>query len=328
MSQPGGRQAISYPAEPAVAAPAKAGRRKGRWKRRLSVLVIALVALVVGAFAWVDSTLQRVDYQPNEGIAGTAGSNWLIVGSDSRQGLTPEDEQRLGTGGDIGAGRTDTIMLLHQPFFGEATLLSIPRDSYVNVPGVGMEKINAAFAQGGAPLLTETVEQATGLHIDHYAEIGFAGFAGLVDAVGGVTVCPPEGIEDPLANLFIGPGCQELDGAQALGYVRTRATPMGDLDRVQRQREFFSALVDKATSAGTLLNPIRIVRMVHALGTLVSVGDGDHAWNLARLAAGMLSGIKTTTVPVGGFMDTEVGNVVLWDEPQAQALFHELGAKN
>ena len=309
-------------------APTRRRRRRIRPWLVLKLAVLALVLLVAGSLALVETSLHRVAYQPAQAIGNTSGSNWLIVGSDSRQGLTEKDVQRLGTGGDIGAGRTDTIMVLHQPLFGRPTLLSIPRDSYVEVPGEGMEKINAAFAQGGPTLLTQTVENATGLHIDHYAEIGFAGFAGLVDAVGGVELCPKEAINDPLAHINIQPGCQKFTGPTALGYVRTRATALGDLDRVQRQREFFTALVDKASSPATLANPLRSVPMMRAVAKLFTVGEGDHVWNLARLALGVAGGVDTTTVPVGGFEDTNVGNVVLWDEPRARELFTQLGARS
>ena len=142
-----------------------------------------------------DTSLHRIpalaDY-PERPAAGT-GTTWLLVGSDSRQGLTPEQQAELTTGGDLGTGRTDTILLVHVPGFGSSTpttMVSIPRDSYVPIPGNGEDKINAAFAFGGAPLLAQTVEQATGLRLDHYAEIGFDGFAVMVDAVGGVTMCP------------------------------------------------------------------------------------------------------------------------------------------
>src|SRR5262249_1872726 len=173
--------------------------------------------------------------------AGGRGTNWLIVGSDSREGLTPEQQNELATGGDVGSSRTDTILLVHVPGLGSsnpATLVSIPRDSYVPIPGHGKDKINAAFAMGGAPLLAQTVEQATGLRLDHYAEIGFGGFPALVDALGGVTVCLSEPINDSLAGINLPAGCQKLDGRNALGYVRSRATPRADLDRMLNQRQF------------------------------------------------------------------------------------------
>lgn len=286
------------------------------------ILAVVLVLAVVTTL-WADTRLNRVEAKPEQRVANTAGTNWLLVGSDSRQGLSEEDIARLGTGGDVGVGRTDTVMLLHIPTTGKAKLISLPRDSYVSVPGYGMDKLNASFTYGGPQLLTETVEQATGLRIDHYAEIGMGGLANTVDAVGGVTVCPEEPITDPLANLDIAAGCQKVDGATALGYVRTRATANGDLDRVARQREFFAALLDKVTSPATLINPLRSIPMLNRVTGSFTVGEGDHVWHLARVALAM-RGVETETVPVGGFADYDVGNVVLWDEAGANALFDSI----
>lgn len=287
-------------------------------------IVIALViALVVFVF-WTDSRLSRTDALPVGSSSSGSGTNWLLVGSDSRQGLSEEDQATLGTGGDVGVGRTDTIMVLHIPNSGTAQLVSIPRDSYVNVPGFGEDKINAAFTYGGPQLLAQTVEQATGLGIDHYAEIGMGGLANVVDAVGGVNICVDEPIMDPLAGIDLAAGCQDLEGADALGYVRTRATAMGDLDRVERQREFFAALLDKITSPSTLANPFRAVSLVNHTAQSFMVNEDDHVWHLARVALAMSSGVETQTIPVGGFMDTAVGNVVLWDEAGAQELFSSM----
>ena len=228
-----------------------------------AVLVLAVVGMVGTAY-WIDTKLHRIpalaDYpdRPAEG----KGTTWLLVGSDSRQGLTPEQQIELGTGGDIGNGHTDTIMLVHVPALWSdtpTTMVSIPRDSYVEIPDYGTDKINASFAVGGAPLLAQTVEQATGVRLDHYAEVEFDGFARLVDAVGGVTMCPPEPISDPLAGIDLPAGCQKLDGRNALGYVRTRATPRADLDRMVNQRQFMSTLVHRAASPSVVLNPIALV---------------------------------------------------------------------
>ncbi|MGH3910369.1 MAG: LCP family protein, partial [Pseudonocardiaceae bacterium] len=190
-------------------------------------------------------------------------------------------------------------------------------------------KLNAAYSIGGAPLLMQTVETVTGVHLDHYAEIGFGGFAGIVDDIGGVELCPAEPIDDPLAGLNIPAGCQQLDGPQALGYVRTRQTPRGDLDRVVRQREFVGALVAKTMSPSVLLNPFRIIPLAAGAPEAVTVDNGDHVWHLARLGWTMrsLSGgdAVTTTVPIGGF--GEVGNgssAVLWDRDRAVQMFEAL----
>lgn len=313
----------SPPAPPTRPHPRRRLRPRGCLGYLGGILAIVLV-LTLALTLWADTQLNRVDATPETRVANTAGTNWLLVGSDSRQGLTQEDIDRLGTGGDIGVGRTDTIMILHLPRTGQPTLVSVPRDSYVSVPGWGMDKINAAFTVGGPELLTQTVEEATGLRIDHYAEIGMGGLANMVDAIGGVEMCPAEPIQDPLANLDIQAGCQDFDGATALGYVRTRATAMGDLDRVVRQREFFSALLSTATSPATLLNPFRLVPMLTDGLATFTVGTGDHVWHLIRLALAMRGGMATETIPIGGFADYDVGSVVLWDEYGAAQLFGSL----
>lgn len=305
---------------PRQAAPA---RRRRRAPGCFAVLAL-LLAVVVAGVLFVDSRLSRVDALPDDQIANTAGTNWLLVGSDSRQGMSEEDIARYGTGGDLGVGRTDTVMLLHLPLTGPATLVSIPRDSYVDIPGYGTDKINAAFAYGGPKLLAATVEQNTGLRVDRYAEIGMGGLAGVVDAVGGVEICVSEPIQDPLANIDVQPGCQNMDGATGLGYVRTRATALGDLDRVERQRDFLSAIVDRVTSPAVLFNPFRLVPLAWALPAMFTVNSNDHVWNLARIALAMRSGLRTETVPISGFTDSDVGSVVLWDDAGAQALFDTL----
>ena len=281
--------------------------------------MLALVGLLLA-----DARLTRTQALPPEQVANTSGTNWLLVGSDSRTGLSQDEIDRLGTGGDIGSTRTDTIMLLHVPLTGQPTLVSIPRDSYLAIPGYGYDKVNAAFAYGGAPLLVQTVEQATGLRIDRYAEVGMGGLANVVDAIGGVEICVAEPIDDPLANLNVQPGCQKMDGATGLGYVRTRATALGDLDRVARQREFLTAVVAKTLSPAVLLNPFRLVPLMWTAPTMFTVNKSDHVWNLARIALAMRSGVVTETIPLGGFADTEVGNVMLWDEAGAQELFNRL----
>jgi LCP family protein required for cell wall assembly len=296
--------------------------------------VLAVLCLAV----YVDRSLQRADAladYPGR-LAATAGTNWLIVGSDSRAGLTPEQQARLTTGDEAAAGgnRTDTIMLMHIPALlvgGQPTLVSLPRDSSVPLAGHGRVKLNSTFAVGGPPLLVQTVEKVTGLHIDHYAEIGFTGFAGLVDDVGGVQMCPPEPINDPLAGLNIAAGCQVLDGPTALGYVRTRHSPRGDLDRVVRQREFIGALVARAASPAVLLNPFRVVPLAADAPGTITVDNGDHVWNLARLGWAMRSlshgDAVTTTVPFSGFGPVSDGSSgVLWDRAQAARLFNALAA--
>ncbi|MDV6278897.1 LCP family protein, partial [Rhodococcus erythropolis] len=144
-------------------------------------------------------------------IGATAGTNWLLVGSDGRNDLTVDQQQQLAAGDDDRDGLSDTMMVLHIPD-GDipATLVSIPRDSYLPIPGHGIDKVNAAFAIGGAPLLVRTVEQATGLHFDHYAELGFGGFTELVDAVGGVNMCLQHPIDDADHGIVLPGACHDL----------------------------------------------------------------------------------------------------------------------
>ena len=298
------------------------------------ILVIAVLlacAGVLGGALWLESAMHRqavlTDY-PGRPASGQ-GTTWLLVGSDSRQGLTVEQQEALATGGDTGNGRTDTILLVHIPAFGSSTpttMVSIPRDSYVPIPGYGRDKINAAFAMGGAPLLAETIEQATGMRLDHYAEIGFSGFAVLVDAVGGVTVCPTAPIDDPLAGINLPAGCQKLGGGDALGYVRSRATPRADLDRMVDQRLFMSALLHRATNPVTWLNPWRWYSVPRAVVAALTVGHDDHVWDLARLAWSLHGSPVTLTVPIGEFTSSDVGSVVVWDHGKAAALFDALAA--
>src|SRR6266540_4346083 len=305
-------------------------RRRRRWGRGLLlVLVLLLVAMLV-VFVMVDSRLNRVDALTDWAgrPAVTPGADWLIVGSDSREGLSAAERKRLGTGQAAGR-RTDTMMLLHIPRSGAPTLVSLPRDSYVPIPGRGRNKLNAAYAFGGPKLLAQTIEQVTGIRIDHYMEIGFDGFASVVDAVGGVRICVKESINDPNAALRLKAGCQELNSKQALGYVRTRASARGDLDRVERQREFLGALIDKATSPGVILNPFRNLPLMLNGTNAVAVDDGDHVHSLLRVPFAMRAvngkGGIATTVPVAGTQTVSgAGSVVLWDRERARALFDAL----
>jgi len=318
-----------------TARPARRKRRNRRWGRKLvlTLLLTPLLAFlgIIGVAAWLETSLHReavlADYADRP--AAGRGTNWLIVGSDSRQGLTAEQQNELATGGDVGNSRTDTMLLVHVPGLGSdtpSTMVSIPRDSYVPIPGHGKDKINAAFAMGGATLLAQTVEQATGLRIDHYAEIGFGGFPALVDALGGVTVCPNEPINDPLAGINMRAGCQQLNGRNALGYVRTRATARADLDRMVNQRQFMSALLHRATNPAVWLDPRRWYSVPHAIAGALTVDRGDHVWDLARLGWALHGTTTALTVPIGEFTESDVGAVVVWNHDAARKLFAALAS--
>jgi LCP family protein required for cell wall assembly len=208
------------------------------------------------------------------------------VGSDSRKGLSKEERRRLHTGGDVGQ-RTDTIMLLHTGD-GPDMLLSIPRDSLVDIPNNGNQKINAAFAIGGPKLLVRTIEQNTGLRIDDYVEIGFGGFVNAVDAVGGVEICPKRRMVDKDANLNIKKGCQEVDGVVALGYARSRkVSQYGDIDRARQQREVVSAIGSEVKSPWTFINPVRYFNLNKAATTSIRISEGTGPVALAQFGIAM-----------------------------------------
>ncbi|WP_027940643.1 LCP family protein [Amycolatopsis taiwanensis] len=322
--QPGGQE----PPQPPGPRPRRK-RRFGIGKILLSLLVL-LVVFLAGVWIYLDTSINRVEAFANvsDRPAAASGTNWLIVGSDSREGLTPEQEKQLATGDAKAASgkRTDTIMIAHLPDNStKPTLLSLPRDSQVTIPGHGKNKINAAFTLGGPPLLVQTVEQATGLHIDHYAEIGFGGFANIVDAIGGVDMCIDKPMHDDFTNISIPTGCQKLDGAHALGFVRMRhsdATPRSDLDRVENQRKFMGALAGEIASPGTLLNPFDLFPLLSSAPDALTMDSGDHLQNLLGLAwalRGVSSGgVVTTTVPVTS------GSAENWDKTKSKQLFDAL----
>lgn len=276
------------------------------------MVLLLLVVGSVGLVFYYDSKLHRTDalsaYAGRP--ANTPGTNWLIVGTDSRADLTAAQKEELATGSDDGA-RTDTIMMVHKPPSGKAILISIPRDLYVPIPGMGSHKINAAFNFGGPQLLVHTVEDLTKVHIDHFAEIGFGGFDSLVDSVGGVHVCIDQSLHDPKAGLNLTAGCHNLNGQQALGLVRTRAFPNADLERVINQRKFLGALMAKATSPSVMANPFRLIPFVNGAVNAVTVDKRDHIWNLMMLAWTLRSNPITTTTPTGGDETTDDGDSLM-----------------
>ncbi len=296
--------------------------------------------LVLGFHA--ASSLDKMPAASNVALADTAGTNWLLVGSDSREGLTKAERRELHTGKDEGSQRTDTIMVINISDSGKPTLISLPRDSYVTIPahiaqdGSSIEdrknKINTAYGQGGAPLLVETVERNTGLHIDHYMEVGFKGIRDITDAVGGVNMCIPADVTDKNSGLNLLAGCQELDGKNALAYVRMRyADPKGDLGRIERQQQYLSSVLKKAATPTVLLNPFSMWNLVDAGTESVNVGEGDSIVDIAMLARamrGLSNGSGTlTTVPVANAdANTAAGSSVIWDEEAARELFVSLGA--
>jgi len=311
-------------------------RRTRRWPRVLAVVVL-VIALWAGLLVWAGLSawgkVTKVDAFPG-GDRPTAGkgTNVLLVGSDSRAGLTAEQGKELGTGGSSvggGTGRTDSIMVLHMPDSGKPTLVSFQRDSWVSIPGHGSGKINSAFAYGGPKLLLQTVEQASGLRIDNYMEIGFGGFAGVVDAVGGVRMCIPQDVDDKDAHINLKKGCQVLNGKNALGYVRSRhAFATGDLARAQHQREFLAALMKKIAEPTNLLLPWRVKSIGGSAAEGLAVNKGMsplRALKIMWALKGVSNGGVSVQVPVANanyFVDGQ--SAVLWDKARATRLFDDL----
>ncbi|WP_328871831.1 LCP family protein [Streptomyces sp. NBC_00287] len=313
------------------------------WRRRIKwtaiTVVTVLVVTTIGTYFWADSKLNRevdlgkVIERPEAG----EGTNYLIVGSDSREGMSAEEKKKLHTGSADGK-RTDSMMILHTGDNGP-TLISLPRDSDVEIPTfVGSEsgktypgtgrhvKLNAAYAEDGPELLVRTVEFNTGLHIDHYVEIGFAGFANIVDAVGGVEMeIPKGGIKDSKSGADLKEGKQTLNGEEALAFVRTRYALAGsDLDRTKNQQKFLAALANQAATPSTVLNPFKLYPTMSAgLDTLIvdkEMGLFDLAsmfWAMKGVTGG--EG-KSMNMPISG---SSGGNLV-WDKAKVKTLVEQL----
>jgi LCP family protein required for cell wall assembly len=304
-----------------------APRRRIR-KGRLTLLVVAVLVLGWLAFmVWVPvnawNNVARVDNTPaGDRPTDTAGHTYLLVGADRKQGGS--DNSSSGQTGQ----RTDTIMLVHvSDSGGKPVLVSIPRDSYVPIPGYGSNKINAAFSFGGAKLLTETVEQVTGLHVDGYLEIGFGGFAEIVDSLGGVHICVARDMNDEKAHINLKKGCQVLDGKNALGYVRARySDPLGDLGRANRQRQFLGAIMKQAATPATVLIPWRYKGFVDASAAGIQVGEETSMMDAVRILQAMRAmsndeGLSLTVPIADTALPTNAGLAVKWNTEQAKSLF-------
>ncbi|MBT2443611.1 LCP family protein [Streptomyces sp. ISL-36] len=312
------------------------------WRRRLKigsiVLVVAVVGWSVGTYAWASSRMRnevdlaKVIERPAEGDCTT----YLIVGSDSREGMSAEEKKKLHTGSAEGK-RTDSMMILAACGSGN-TMISLPRDSWVTIPSfVGSEsgkkygarggsKLNAAYAMDGPELLVRTVEFNTGLRIDHYAEIGFAGFANIVDALGGVEMNIEKGFKDKKSGADFQAGEQTLNGEQALAFVRTRyAFAESDLARTKNQQKFLSALANQAATPGTILNPFALYPTLGAgLDTLI-VDKDMSLYDLGKMFFAMkgISGGdgKSMNIPISGRAPQ---NSLKWDMPKVKQLVQQI----
>ena len=314
----------------------------------LSVGVVLIASLSWVGLGQVSGQISRINVfgalkdRPEK---TSSALNYLVVGSDSREGLTKEQIKalRVGSTAVAAGGRSDTMLLVHISKNRDAAyVVSIPRDTLVKIPAhVSTDgksniperpgKINAAFAFGGAPLLIQTIEAKTNLKIDHYIEISFAGFTGLVDALGGIQVCSKVAINDPKSHLVMSAGSHILDGIEALKYVRTRDFDgRGDIGRMERQQQFVSAVIRKATSSGVLLNPIKLAKFYNATISTVKMDSSVNKNDLLTLAKQMRNlssgNIRTLTVPLSNPNGSYpgVGSVVIWDEALATDLWRRI----
>ena len=305
----------------------------------LSVAIVLVSSVSSFGLGQVSSSIARIDVfnSLNDRPEKTSkAENYLLVGSDTREGLTKQQmrELRVGSTATAAGGRSDTMLIIHlSKSRDRAYIISLPRDSLVVIPEHVSSsdkktiipdrqgKLNSAFSYGGAPLLIKTVERATSIKIDHYVEVSFAGFAGIVDALGGIEVCTKVDIDDPKSHLVLSAGVHTLDGIEALKYVRTRDFDgRGDIGRMQRQQQFMSAVLNKATSSGTLLNPFKVKNFINASLASVKLDSGlapEDLLTLAKQMKNLSSGnVRTLTVPLSnpnGRVDG-VGSVVIWDE--------------
>lgn len=325
---------VAAPTEPEAAPPPARARASRPPRRRWPWLIAALAVVVLipslafglaASSAWRD--VDRVQF--SAGLSGAAsGTNYLIVGTDSRAGIDPTVENAgVIFGEGVGGERTDTIAILRVDG-GQVSLLAIPRDLYLPLPSGGSNRINAAFAFGGAPDLVTTIERELGIGVDHYLEIDLAGFLGLVDALGGVTIDFAHPAYDDRSGLSIDQaGPNRLDGPGALAFVRSRrftevvdgspvTDPTSDLGRVRRQQQFLAAVM---AELGATRNPLTLLDALRAVAGNVTVDDGLGLFDAASLGL-TLRGAEpvTATVPTTRFITASGADVlVLTDESEA-----------
>lgn len=302
----------------------KRERRRGRLAVFVTLGVVAALVLGVGIYAanyvlklrdsYDQRTVVSLSRGPSDGDApaDTAGTNYLLLGSDKR---SPADQKAQHVVGQ----RSDVMMLVHvDADRSEVHSISFPRDLYVDVPGHGKDRINSALAYGGVPLAVTTVENYTGAKIDHVALIDFEGIQGLVDVLGGVDVKVPQDFTTRGATFH--QGTQHVDGKEALAFVRARKNfADGDFQRNRNQQSLMQGIATKVISAGTLSDPGKISRLVNQVSPFLTTDDGLSASKMASTAfslRGVRSGdIHFLSVPHGDPFTTSGGaSVVKSDE--------------
>lgn len=332
-----------------MASPPPSPRSHGRGTHVLVALSATLALLIGAGSAYGLVTYEQAKdvgtkpWSPTDGAgAGQAEDvggpcvrdvcNYLLLGSDSRSSLSPEQQERFGSDEVIGGeNRSDTIMIVHSdPERQKVVILSFPRDLWVEIPGHGYGKINTAFEggiDGGGPLLVaKTLHKLTGLRINHFLYVDLGGFQGVVDTLGGVEMCIPTDLYDINAGLDLKAGCQTLDGYEALAYVRTRHLPcdtVPDFARISRQQQFLRALINRMLEPSEL---IRVPTLIHPILRNMTRDDDLSPADLVYLV-GQLRGITTGAADfraVSGTGDTVDGLSVVRMDPSAEGLFAAL----
>lgn len=315
QSQPSARQAAGI-------GPTRPRQRK---KRRWPLVVVACVLLMLAwpVFLMIDANSHLKKIDALSGAANTSGTTYLLAGSDSRaDGSVPDDTE---------GQRADSIMLVHVAPNGQTSNISLPRDTYVEIPGYGWDKLNASYAYGGPALLVKTVEKLTGLTVDHYAEIGMGGVSNIVDAVDGVNLCFDLSVEDERSELNWEAGCHDADGKTALAFARMRySDPRGDIGRAERQRQVVSKTVSKAMKPATLLNPMSALRVERAGASAFTVDQDSSVIDVARLVLAFREAQNSgmTGVPPIESLGyaTSAGSAVLLEDTTAPDFFAKLRA--
>ena len=315
QAQPSARQAANVsPAKPRQ-------RKKRRWPLVVVTCVLLMLAWPVFLMMDANSHLKKIDAL--SGSANTSGTTYLLAGSDSRaDGSVPDDTE---------GQRADSIMLVHVAPNGQTSNISLPRDTYVEIPGYGWDKLNASYAYGGPSLLVKTVENLTGLTVDHYAEIGMGGVSNIVDAVDGVNLCFDLSVEDERSELNWEAGCHDANGKTALAFARMRySDPRGDIGRAERQRQVVSKTVSKAMKPATLLNPMSALRVERAGASAFTVDQDSSVIDVARLVLAFREAQKSgmTGVPPIESLGyaTSAGSAVLLEDTTAPDFFAKLRA--
>ncbi|HEY4607360.1 MAG TPA: LCP family protein, partial [Acidimicrobiia bacterium] len=310
-------------------------RGLARWLKFTIITLLVLGNVIVLGVFWAFSTGQDVlaqastDDQVVTELSRASGDSlvFLVVGSDSREGLDSLDNF-----GNAGGRRGDVIMLVRlDQSTGDARMLSIPRDLWVEIPGQGMDKINAAYAYGGPSLMVQTIRHNLGIDINHYVEVGFVGFTSMIDELGGIEMTFPYPARDMSSGLDVDAGTQVVDGDSALAYARSRkyeqyqngswvSVDANDIGRTRRQQEVVRAILSELKTPGSVAEADQIAgalaRHMTIDTTLAESSVAALAWDFRRLVTGTIEG---QTLPVLG--DTIDGaSVVVAEEPSASAM--------